>query len=591
MTETNWEQYVKVVRTMNKLIHDIHNEFASETISQNVFTNISELETVNRAYNHLCKEMKKKSESFTEEQMNLMNKDVPFYRNTILNAKKLLIYYYNKLVYEIIERCELVRVSLDKIKDSSEKMALFDGIEIPTYTDKVISNYQDKISLDFATLYKYTNYLTMLEGKLAIPERDKTLDELNYIKDSQLGYIEETIKSYGVNKNVTKNSIEKDIFWVNYVVKNIRAEDKDGKYNELCSEIEKKISVLKEELAKKKSYKVETKDNEAYYELRELLELYKRELTDICNRLSIRGEPLSDILRKSIKKQYDELERKYKDLPEEVQKDKLLCNNLLTCFTEIKDLTEVLVNINREDKGKKESPSDDSKEETPGKGTDDAPKAPGSGTTETPPKKEEPPKKESSGYDADYEVIEERNGKEAYNKYGKIVLLSSALSTISLTQMILPFLVPAVIAANMYVIYKCELADKINNILGKRIGAKKNKDGTWVNNLGEPITIANIVPGLLKCIVITGEGKPTAVGELVEKVKGLLSYRVVVTKEPPKKYTEAEIKKMVSELYKRFVTAGMSVREFCESEKLTPDVRMAFDEYVIASMTKGGRSK
>ena len=588
MTESSWEQYVKVVRTMNKLIHNIHNEFASETISQDVFTNLSELETVNRAYNHLCKEMKKKSESFTEEQLNLMNKDVPFYRNTILNAKKLLIYYYNKLVYEITKRCDLVRASLDKIKDSSDKMALFDGIEIPKYTDKVISNYQDKISLDFETLYKYTNYLTMLEGKLAISKQDSTLVELNYINDSHIKYIEDSIKTYGSNKNITKNSIEKDIFWVNYVVKNIRANNKDGKYNELCTEIEKKLSMLKTELAEKKPYKVDNEDNKAYYDLREQLELYKRELTDISSRLAVSGNPLSDILRESIKNQYLELEKKYKNLPDKIQEDKLLCNNLLTCFTEIKDLTEVLVNINRKDK-------DDSSKDKPGD-KEAPPKddggTPGEDKPKDPPKKEEePPKKESTTYDTDYEVVNERDGSEAYNKYGRVVLLSSALSTIALTEMILPFLVPAVIAANMYVIYKCELADKINNILGKRIGAKKNKDGVWVNNLGEPITITNIVPVLLKSIVITGEGKPTAVGELVERVKGLLSYRLVLTKDPPKKYTDAEIKKMVSELYKRFVTAGMSVKEFCESEKLSPDVRMAFDEYIITNMSKGGRSK
>ena len=81
------------------------------------------------------------------------------------------------------------------------------------------------------------------------------------------------------------------------------------------------------------------------------------------------------------------------------------------------------------------------------------------------------------------------------------------------------YVLPAILVQNLVLAYSHPVMNKINNIVGKSIGAKKGKDGVWYSSLGQPITKMKALSGLLKSLAVNGVGKSKIVSSIANRIK------------------------------------------------------------------------
>ena len=172
-------------------------------------------------------------------------------------------------------------------------------------------------------------------------------------------------------------------------------------------------------------------------------------------------EKVTDSKLRDIKETLANLNNEYNNLPDSIKNDRVLDGTLTGLFDKISKEISFFITKNKKEEKPKDKVEESKKEEIK------------NDSTITNDKTED-------DIDAEYEVVSTRDGSNIYKKFGKHVLLSSAIATIAL---LIPsttsFVIPAIIVANGILLAKEPVMNKINNILGKSVGAKKGKDGKW----------------------------------------------------------------------------------------------------------------
>ena len=601
-------KYRELTHNMNVLIHTINEDFNKEMISKDGLTAIDNLEKINREYLKLCKEIKDNPYNYKESDINIVNRDMMVYKNMILNAKKISIYYYNQKVYELNRRLNIIKINANSNPDF-DKTEL-DNIKVPEYNDKVLSNYQDKVNLDFDGLNLISDEMSKVERKLSIAREFDKLIKMDYIENFVLERIENNINNYGIDKSVTKVSIENDIFWVGYELDSLRKTDLDDYHPDRITYIEGKLEFLRNKLSKKKIGKNE--NNQEYHLLKEKVELFYREVYEYRVRIQEKFEVIADDKIKEIRNKLIFLRGEYSKLPDSIKNDKVLNDSMLASFNKVEnEIREFIKDSKRILNMKEETPLPVKKEETKVETitTDDIDMT--DYYIEEEEKQEVDDKQENNSeeeneedeyemvsepseetIDEGYEVVDTRSGEEVYKKFKKQVLISASLATVALLIPALSsYILPAILVQNLALAYAHPIMNKINNIIGKSIGAKKDKSGTWRNNRGQPITKMSSLSGLLKSLVINGVGKSAIVTSIANTIKKI--GELMPTTDNP--YSDREIVEEIDieTLYQMYIDSGKGFREFCNSQSLSEEDVGILASYVIENAQKvaSGRSK
>ena len=195
-----------------------------------------------------------------------------------------------------------------------------------------------------------------------------------------------------------------------------------------------------------------------------------------------------------------------------------------------------------------------------------------------------------------FEVKDVREPKKINKYYNKPVLIASALASLALLNTTIgTFLIPALIVGNIALIYKYPIMDKINDILGKSIGAKKDKKtGKWRNAAGLVIDKIKAIPGILKSIAVSGFGLPKITKKLVAKVKEIANMTpsdeyIQGMKERNQEVIRRETKKLCI----RYIKSGLSFEEFCKKEMVPDSMVEKMAEYIqeLSNDNVKGRSR
>ena len=582
-------EYIELAHKMNKQIHIINVDFNSDTVTKNGEEALAELENIHRDYVKLCKEIKNNPYLYKESDINTVNRDMSAYKNMILNAKKIMIYFYNLKIYELNRRINIIKVNGGSREDFEEK-SLLDSIKVPEYSDKFISNYQDKVVLDFDNLNKISDTLSKIESSLLVAREFDKLVKMDYIENYIFDRIENNINNYGTDKNITKTSIENDIFWVAYELDSLKKTDLDDYYPSRITYIESKLEFLKDKLSKKRAVKDGHIENEEYYLLKEKLDIFIREVSEYRIRLQNNSDVLSEEKIANIKNKLMNLYAMYDKLSDKTKNDKVLNNNLIALYDKLKEEVKEFIKENKDKTDEIAASVEEPKKE-------EIKALPAGKEHEEIPKKEEPtPDSGASTKVADldegYKVDSVRDGDIIYKKkLKKNILISASLATVALLIPSLTSLVlPAILVQNAYLLASEPVTNKINNIIGKSIGAKKNKDGKWYNSYGEPITKKSTLSGLLKSLVVNGVGKPNFVSIIADRIKN------VDKAEPHYSYKNGMLPKQennIERLYEYFNKSGKRFADFCESEHLNNEVTSELANYIINSSVAatGGRTR
>lgn len=467
----------------------------------------------------------------------------------ILALKKSLMFYYNSNIALMIYMQKEMYDNIEKIVDIDERATLLkkmNNLELPKLYNKDISNFQDPLNVDFNKFIYVSNKYREFENETSLIDKTNyALIEIGYIDRYVIPRISELIERYNNGeRKITKESINLDILLCKIKIRDIERKYKDN--DVISNKCLKSRNTLDNLSAIVTNSKLKY-DNKEYFLLKDKIMFFSKEVKEYYEK-----DIKSDIDLNNFKDKYDsylkEVETKYKSA--NIQ----LYNNLIKYLNEIKIIIERIENKEKEEEIKEDIIVEEDTKPTEAK--------------------------ESDGYYR-VETIEEAN--DFYKKYSKPIMLASAVASMALVNTSVgPVLIPPIIFANVVAANKYPIIDKMNLILEKSIGAKRDSSKNVIKRNGIKLDIEDAFNGLLKGIALLDKKRKDVINDLIVRVKN--SALVIKTTEYTNRLKDTyKVRKQelfdlkVIRLYYEFILSGLSLEEFCEDRDISNEL---FNELV-----------
>lgn len=472
-------------------------------------------------------------------KLNIDKKAKKKYSDNILYVKKALVAYYNQSIYYMESKLDAIKRKISSIPNNDIKIKydkLLKDVKIPEYYNKLVANAQDKILLDFNSLFETDNKIYDLERDLYIFKADTSDIELEYIISKEIPDIEHKVNMY-VNKEqgITKNSVIIDIDILKSKLMKISLKYRNELVNNKCTELSKYLDTLQNKM-------VTVKDNNEYYALKEKILLFVGEL-EKYGKDNIPEEELL-ILKNKYQDLSKEIDDTYKD------KNKQLYNNL----TRYLNRSKVYLEKNKEEE---KNPNRIEIVETNSEEADDFWDF-------------------ISVDDIEYHIESVEEADDFYKNYNKAILISSCLASMALANSrVGPIIIPSIMYTNTLVATEYPIIDKINEILAKSINATK-ESGIYKKINGIKIDSNDMINNLLKSISLLQDKTKKSVESLLNRVKKLaivtktkdrifnIKNNVITRKDKYKDYKTLK-------LYYEYLLSNKTLEEFCSTRSLSDE--------------------
>lgn len=520
-TEDNLNNFIA---DMDKLIKQIESDINRSNVTADTITLLNKLnERRKETFN-----LKLDSKEFKK-----IKKE---YGLRILAVKKNLVFYYNSNVVSMIYMLKEMLSNIGSITDASERNELlneFNNLELPKLYEKNISNFQDNINIDFDKFININNKFKEYVKKIPIDKNNLGKIEIGYVTRYAIPKISSLIERYnnGIH-SVTKQSINLDILLCRIKIRDIERKYKDN--DDISKECLKARNTLDNLVIIVDNSKAKQSNSE-YYSFKNEIINFNLELNNYYANKEYDEKDL-----KEFKHRYNnyviEIENKFKNV--NIQ----LYNNLVKYLNDANASIQKIETSNN----KTETVSDTNEE-----------------------------KNDDGKY---YRVETVEDAKDFYKQYSKPIMLASAVASMAIVNTVVgPVLIPTIIFANVVAANKYPIIDKVNQILEKSIGAKRDSNKNVIKRNGIKLNIDDALNGLLKSIALLDKKKKDVINDLTTKVRN--STVVVKTIEYSNRLKQTyNIKKQelfdlkVIKLYYEFILSNLSLEEFCKDRDISDEL-------------------
>ena len=515
-----------LIADMDKLIKQIESDINRNNITIDTITLLNELN-------------KKRKETFNlkldSKEFKKIKKE---YGLRILALKKNLVFYYNSSVVSMIYMLKDMLSNIGIIADVSERNKLlneFNNLEIPKLYEKNISNFQDNISIDFDKFININNKFKEYSEKIPVDKNNLGEIEIGYVTRYAIPKIDNLIERYnnGIH-SVTKQSINLDILLCRVKIRDIERKYKDNDdISRKCLEARNSLDSLSLIVDNSKA----RQNNGEYYSFKNEIMNFSYELNDYYNNKEYTKKDLEEF-----KRRYNDyilkVENKYKHV--NIQ----LYNNLIRYLDSANTLIKKIEFENNKDVSHNDEKNDDDKY---------------------------------------YRVETVEDAKDFYKQYSKPVMLASAVASMAIVNTVVgPVLIPTIIFANVVAANKYPIIDKINLLLEKAIGAKRDSKKNVIKQNNLKLNVDDAINGLLKGIALLDKKSKSIINDLTTRVRNsMVVVKIVEHSNNLKKSYNIRKQELfdlkVIKLYYEFVMSGLSLNEFCEDREISDEL---FDNLV-----------
>ena len=515
-----------LITDMDKLIKQIESDINRSNITIDTITLLNELN-------------KKRKETFNlkldSKEFKKIKKE---YGLRILALKKNLVFYYNSSVVSMIYMLKDMLSNIGIIADVSERNKLlneFNNLEIPKLYEKNISNFQDNISIDFDKFININNKFKEYSEKIPVDKNNLGEIEIGYVTRYAIPKIDNLIERYnnGIH-SVTKQSINLDILLCRVKIRDIERKYKDNDdISRKCLEARNSLDSLSLIVDNSKA----RQNNGEYYSFKNEIMNFSYELNDYYNNKEYTKKDLEEF-----KRRYNDyilkVENKYKHV--NIQ----LYNNLIRYLDSANTLIKKIEFENNKDVSHNDEKNDDDKY---------------------------------------YRVETVEDAKDFYKQYSKPVMLASAVASMAIVNTVVgPVLIPTIIFANVVAANKYPIIDKINLLLEKAIGAKRDSKKNVIKQNNLKLNVDDAINGLLKGIALLDKKSKSIINDLTTRVRNsMVVVKIVEHSNNLKRNYNIRKQELfdlkVIKLYYEFVMSGLSLNEFCEGSEISDEL---FNELV-----------
>ena len=190
---------------------------------------------------------------------------------------------------------------------------------------------------------------------------------------------------------------------------------------------------------------------------------------------------------------------------------------------------------------------------------------------------------EKNDDDKYYRVETVEDAKDFYKQYSKPVMLASAVASMAIVNTVVgPVLIPTIIFANVVAANKYPIIDKINLLLEKAIGAKRDSKKNVIKQNNLKLNVDDAINGLLKGIALLDKKSKSIINDLTTRVRNsMVVVKIVEHSNNLKRNYNIRKQELfdlkVIKLYYEFVMSGLSLNEFCEGSEISDEL---FNELV-----------
>ena len=515
-----------LIADMDKLIKQIESDINRSNITIDTITLLNKLNEKRKEIFNL---------ELDSKELRKIKKE---YGLRILALKKNLVFYYNSNVVSMIYMLKDMLSNIDSITDASERNRLlneFNNLEIPKLYEKNISNFQDNINIDFDKFIYINNQFKEYSKKIPLDKNNLGEVEIGYVVRYAIPKIDNLIERYnnGIH-SVTKQSINLDILLCRVKIRDIERKYKDNDdISKKCLEARNSLDNLTIIVDNSKA----KQNNSEYYSFKNEIINFSYELNDYYNNKEYTKKDLEEFKRK-----YNDyilkVENKYKNV--NIQ----LYNNLIRYLNSANTSIKKIEFENNKDVAHNNEKNDNSEY---------------------------------------YRVETVEDAKDFYKQYSKPVMLSSAVASMALVNTVVgPVLIPTIIFANVVAANKYPIIDKINMLLEKAIGAKRDSKKNVIKQNGIKLNVDDAINGLLKGIALLDKKSKNIINDLTARVRNsMVVVKIIEHSNNLKKNYNIRKQELfdlkVIKLYYEFIMSGLSLNEFCEDREISDEL---FDNLV-----------
>ena len=515
-----------LIADMDKLIKQIESDINRSNITIDTITLLNKLNEKRKEIFNL---------ELDSKELRKIKKE---YGLRILALKKNLVFYYNSNVVSMIYMLKDMLSNIDSITDASERNRLlneFNNLEIPKLYEKNISNFQDNINIDFDKFIYINNQFKEYSKKIPLDKNNLGEVEIGYVVRYAIPKIDNLIERYnnGIH-SVTKQSINLDILLCRVKIRDIERKYKDNDdISKKCLEARNSLDNLTIIVDNSKA----KQNNSEYYSFKNEIINFSYELNDYYNNKEYNKKDLEEFKRK-----YNDyilkVENKYKHV--NIQ----LYNNLIRYLNSANTSIKKIEFENNKDVAHNNEKNDNSEY---------------------------------------YRVETVEDAKDFYKQYSKPVMLSSAVASMALVNTVVgPVLIPTIIFANVVAANKYPIIDKINMLLEKAIGAKRDSKKNVIKQNGIKLNVDDAINGLLKGIALLDKKSKNIINDLTARVRNsMVVVKIIEHSNNLKKNYNIRKQELfdlkVIKLYYEFIMSGLSLNEFCEDREISDEL---FDNLV-----------
>ena len=471
------------------------------------------------------------------------------YGGRILTLKKSLIFYYNSNVVLMIYMLKDMISKVELIDDKKEKELLLgelNNLEIPKIYDKNISNFQDNLNIDFDKFIYTSEVFNKFREKILIDDKNYGDVEIGYVLRYVIPKISDLIQRYNDGERVTtKQSINTDIMLCRVKIRDIERKYKDDEgVSRQCLKARNRLDELNTIVTKPK----EKQNNNEYYSFKDEIMVFIQEINNYY----------TNVDKINYGRDLPEFKRRYKNYLLKIQTtykgtNTQLYNNLIKYLNEV----DIIIKKMEEDINlSNPKPNDVHSEQA---------------------------RDEEQGY---YRVETIESANDFYRRYSKPIMLASAVGSMALINTSVgPVLIPTIIFANVVAANKYPIIDKINEILEKAVGAKRDSNKEVIKRNGIKLDIEDALNGLLKGISLLDKKRKDVINNLILRVRDSATVAKIRDRTDKKDEEHAILKDSLLDikfmkLYYEFILSGLSLEEFCKVRGLSNDEYDVFADYI-----------
>lgn len=192
-----FEQYNGLKNNIEKLMNDIADGINTNNINDEIMAKLALLDEYMQKFNYYNNGLS--NDGNVDKTMKaILANDVNNYYSRIYNIKKHLVDNYNRRVFYLNSRFDMIRSQVNSLIDSDSRKSKANlkllNIKMPRYYNGIMNSVNTKINLDYGSLNRADEELLAVEKMFKLDRVYDMTDELNYKSNYVIPNIKKSTK-------------------------------------------------------------------------------------------------------------------------------------------------------------------------------------------------------------------------------------------------------------------------------------------------------------------------------------------------------------------------------------------------------------